>query len=111
MKKTIQKEVQFCDKCGKESAYQTACMKCGMEMCFDCKQKHGKKYDHAIYFQGSGDGFYCIACDAKLTVTGTDKRHNAYRAIKALKDELEAWHTDFKLRQEVAENNVKDFDH
>ena len=109
MKKTIKKETHFCDKCGKEESYITACMNCGTEMCYECWEKHGKKYNHAIYFQGSGDGSYCNPCDVKLTSAGTDKRNNAYRAIKSLKDELEAWHTDFKKRQEIAEKAVKAF--
>ena len=109
MKKTIQKETHVCDKCGKEESYITACMNCGTEMCYECWEKHGKKYNHAIYFQGSGDGSYCNLCDVKLTAAGTDKRHNAYRAIKSLKDELEAWHNDFKKRQEIAEKAVKAF--
>lgn len=109
MKKTIQKETHFCDKCGKEESYINACMNCGAEMCYECWDKHGRKYNHAIYFQGSGDGYYCQPCDAKLTKDGNDKRHNAYRAIKSLRDELEAWHTDFKKRQEKAENALKAF--
>ncbi len=109
MKKTIQKEVKLCDKCGKEDSYPGACVCCGVEMCYECQREHGKSYNHAVYFQGSGDGFYCLPCDAKLTAEGKDKRHNAYRAVKSLKDELEAWHADFKRRQEAAEKAVASF--
>lgn len=109
MKRTIQKEVHFCDQCGKEDSYPTACMGCGTEMCGQCQNKHGKAYTHAVYCSGSGDGFYCNPCDAKLTAAGDDKRHNAYRAIKSLRYELEAWSIDFKKRQEAAEKAVLAF--
>lgn len=107
MTKTIEKEVRFCDKCGKEESYPTVCMGCGTEMCYACQTKHGKRYSHAVYFSGTGDGFYCNSCDAKLTAAGNDKRHNAYLAIKLLKDELEAWTIAFRKRQEVAEAAAK----
>lgn len=103
MTKTIEKEVRFCDKCGNEDSYPTACMGCGTEMCNACQSKHGKRYSHAVYFSGTGDGFYCNPCDAKLAAAGNDKRYNAYLAIKSLKDELDAWQIAFKKRQEAAE--------
>ena len=106
MKKIVQKEVHVCDKCGKET-YPDPCLGCGTEVCYECQPKHGKNYRHSVYFQGSGDGFYCSPCDTKLTEGGTDARHNAYCAVKSLKDELEAWHTDFKRRQEKAEDALK----
>ena len=107
MRKTIKKEVLICDKCGKEDSHLGACMKCGTEMCYECTRKHGKSYNHAVHFQGCGDGFYCNPCDAKLTNAGTDKLHNAYRAIKSLRDELEVWSNDFKKRKEEAEKAVE----
>jgi len=109
MKKTIKKEVHCCDKCGKEASYPEACMKCGTEMCYECKQKHGKSYNHAVYFQGICDGFYCNWCDAKLTAYGTDKQHNAYLAIKRLRLEADAWSENFKMRQQEAEGNLRKF--
>lgn len=107
MKKKISKEVQFCDKCDKEDSYPTPCLLCGTEMCYECKQKHGTSYNHAVYFQGSGDGFYCHSCDEKLRSTGTNKLHSAYLKIKNLRQELELWSADFKGRQAVAENELK----
>lgn len=107
MKKTINKEVRFCDQCGKEDSYPDACLCCGAEMCYDCKEKHGVYYTHAIYCSGSGDGFYCKPCDQKLTADGNDKLHLAYRAIKSLKDELEGWSVAFRKRQEAADKAVK----
>ena len=94
MKKTIKKEVLSCDRCNKENYYLTPCMLCGEEMCSDCREKHGKNYNYGVYVCGSGDGFYCKPCDAKLTKSGDDKRHNAYRA-------------DFRKRQKAAEDQVK----
>lgn len=107
MKRTISKEVVCCDKCYTEIGYSNPCMSCGAELCYECKKKHGVEYNHAVYFSGSGDGFYCNPCDVKLTKSGKDKRHNAYLAVKSLRDELEAWSVNFKSRQLVAEDVVK----
>lgn len=106
MKKTVSKEVQFCDGCETES-YCDACLGCGIEMCYSCREKHGRTYNHAIFFQGSGDGFYCNICDAKLSFSGADHRHTAYLAIKSLRDELEAFNTDFERRRKVAEKALE----
>lgn len=107
MKKTITKETHICDQCGKEESYINACVCCGKELCCECWQKHGMKYNHSVYYQGSGDGYYCNQCDKKLISNGKDKRHAAYRSVMALRKELEIWCADFKKRQEEADNAVK----
>lgn len=107
MKKMIQTEVIVCDKCGAQESYMNECMTCGTEFCYECWKKHGKEYSHGVYLRGSGDGYYCNPCDAKLTKSGADKRHSAYRVIESLRSELEAWTTDFKGRQEKAEKALK----
>ncbi len=107
MKKTIKKEVCLCDKCEKEDVCLYVCMACKTEMCHECKKKHAKSYGDGVYFTGSHEGVYCNPCDAKLTTTGTDKRHNAYRAIKSLNDEQEAWRTDFEKRRQAAEDALE----
>lgn len=109
MKKKITKEVSVCDKCGAECDYATECVNCGMELCYKCSDKHGVDYAHAVYYTGSGDGFYCNPCDVNLTKSRKDERHNAYTVIKSLKLELDAWGSDFKKRQEAAEQKVKSF--
>ena len=65
MKKTIKKEVTFCDNCEKET-YVEPCLRCGVEHCWKCKEIESVEYGHAVYFQGSGDGYYCKACDEFL---------------------------------------------
>ncbi len=107
MKKIIKKEITFCDKCDKEYPYLNKCLNCNVEMCYDCVQKHGESYDHAVYFRGSGDGFYCKPCNQELKSIGKDKRYNAYLTIRLLQDELETWGNDFKKRQDNAERILK----
>jgi hypothetical protein len=107
MKKTINKQVTFCDKCKKKAPYAYACMNCGIEMCYECQKEHGVSYTHAVSFSGSGDGFYCKSCDSGLTAKGTNKLHNAYLYVKRLKEENEAWWAGFKKRSEAAELEVK----
>jgi len=106
MKKTEMKEITCCDVCGKES-YLNACMKCGIEHCYDCEKIAGKKYPHGVHFSGSGDGYYCVSCDAELTKGGTDIRHAAYRAITSLRNEGEAWGVDFNRRSKEAESRLE----
>ena len=106
MKKIIQKEVQFCDQCGKET-YCGACLCCGIEHCYECREIHGVEYPHAIYFSGSGNGYYCKSCNAKLAKQNSDVLYNAYLAIAVLRREAERWSLDFKARSDKAESNLK----
>ena len=106
MKKNINKEVTVCDKCGKEN-YVEACLNCAVEMCYECRIKHGVSYSYGVFFQGSGDGFYCNACDDKLNKSKSDKRHNAYTSIRNLRVEHESWSEDFRQRSSDAEKRLE----
>lgn len=107
MKKTKQIEVDICDVCGKETELAYTCRRCDQIQCYECKKNHGVEYTHSVHFSGSGDGFYCKACDVKLTDYNTDPLHNAYRAVAALKLESKTYYEDFKNRQDEAEAEVK----
>jgi hypothetical protein len=107
MKKSIQREIHFCDKCGREISYAPTCLHCGLELCYDCETYHGKRYAGSTVTLGSGDGFYCNECDSKLTSTGKNKLHNAYRAIQRLKDEMKAFETDWERRSAEANHTLK----
>ena len=108
MKKTIEKETHFCDSCGKEEGqYIYTCDECGKELCFDCRKTQAKEYPHSVSCSGSGDGLYCVECDAKLLKAGTNKRHQAFRGIERLRLESRAFYEDFKNRCEVAEKLVQ----
>lgn len=106
MKKTITVEQSFCDVCGQESSGYTTCDSCGKDFCYECKKTEAIEYAHAVFFSGSGDGLYCIDCDAKLRQNG-DKKHAAYRAIQSLRHENKAWSEDFKKRAENAMDRLK----
>lgn len=106
MKKTIVKEVQICDFCQKE-AYIGTCLRCGVEHCWECRTKLGVEYHHSTHASGSGDGYYCIACDMILKQVGTDPLHQAYLAIADLRAETERFYADWRKRDEKAENNLK----
>ena len=83
MKKTILKEVTFCDCCGEET-YVTQCLRCGTEHCYECRKKVGKDYTHSVHCSGSGDGYYCNICDHLLRKTKEDEIHSAYVEIDNL---------------------------
>ncbi len=107
MKITRSMEVEICDLCQEQdaSAY-SKCMGCGKAICYDCKKTRAKEYNHAVYFQGSGDGLYCLECDKRLIGTG-DPLHAAYRVIGYLRDEANGWREDFKRRADIAEATLK----
>lgn len=102
MKTTKTIEVECCDICKSESL-TAVCDSCGKVLCWDHRDTHGVEYPHAVNFSGSGDGFYCKECDAKLLKSGKDKKYNAYRAITALRDEYNAWRIAFNERKDAAE--------
>lgn len=104
MKKTVNKEVHFCDKCNAEQVYGfDECLCCGVEHCYECKKTEGRKYSHGVHVSGSGDGYYCNACDAKLLSSGEDKLHSAYRRVASLRAEAIAWSDGFDRRRNAAE--------
>lgn len=108
MKKTIKKEVLFCDVCKKEMDYCTnRCLICGKEVCYDCAKEHVTTFHHAVHFSGSSDGRYCIECLSKPIPTEHIPLLNAYRNIVALRNESEAWSKDFEARGESAEATIK----
>lgn len=107
MKKIVEREITVCDCCGEEAPFAAYhCGSCGTEHCYKCADREGVRYPHAVHVSGSGDGYYCRDCDKKLL--GKDELHNAYRAIKALRDESEGYWSEFKKRQAKAEKAVED---
>lgn len=106
MKKTVTKEVTCCDCCEKEEHMET-CINCKVEHCYACSKTEGKKYNHAVNFGGSSDGYYCRECDVELMSVRNNARHMAYRKIDSLRNEAKAWSDDFKLRADAAENELK----
>lgn len=103
----LMQSVHVCDQCQSSQGWVCACLGCGVEHCYDCMLVEGHKYSHGVYVGGSGDGYYCNACDAKLTKSGSDPRHTAYRRVASLRAEAEAWSVEFRKRQEAAEAAVK----
>lgn len=105
MKRTIEKEVTICDNCKAES-YVSRCLSCGTEHCWRCRESCGREYHQALYISGSGDGYYCKACDAKLTQSG-DKLHAAFQKIETLQRESTAWNENFEQRRQNAEQELE----
>ena len=109
MKKEVTKIVHCCDACGAAQDYGIdLCLGCGAEHCSACKKTHGVEYKHGVNFSGSDDGYYCHQCDARLTKSGEDKLHCAYRQIARLRVEGEAFSADFRKRVQTAEADVQE---
>lgn len=106
MKKIIEKEVQICDHCRKET-YCDTCLNCGVEHCWECRKTDGVEYTHAIYVSGSGDGYYCNSCNSELLQNHSNDVFNAYLVIADLKQEAKRWNRDFKTRSDKAETLLK----
>ncbi len=109
MKKQQMRDVFVCDHCGTtRDWHMDVCLACGVMHCTDCQKTQGHEYPHALHVCGSGDGYYCNACDTKLLRDGSDKRHAAYVRIATLRTEAQAWNKDFRARQEAAEKALAD---
>lgn len=108
MKKIEPIEVTYCDHCKKRVDYATKCMRCGVEHCWTCKGRAGKSYNHGVHVSGSGDGYYCLKCDAALAADGGDAVYNSYRDIANLRRQLDDWSRDFRLRQVAAETRLRE---
>ena len=106
MKKVIEKEVEFCDACGKEGDVK-ACLNCGVEHCWYCNVKLGVRYSHGVRTSGSGEGYYCQRCDILLHETKSDPIYCAYAAIQQLRREYEDYYADWKRRAEKAEAHLR----
>ena len=108
MKKKIQKEVVFCDSCGKEDPWGliTRCDACGKEYCMECRKENVVSYQHGVSCSGSGDGEFCRSCDNDPPLKFRPLLE-AYRTIKTLREESNAYYDDFKKRQDNAEALVK----
>lgn len=83
-----------------------SCTECGQHFCDDCGKTHIRTYHHSVWCQGSGDGYYCNACDEWPRNQGNAK-HSAYCKIAALYFEYKSWINDFKRRAEVAEEELE----
>ena len=108
MKKSVTVEKLYCDVCGAESNEWNSCMICGKVFCYDCRKTQMKEYKHGVYYSGSGDGLYCNDCDRDLILSGDDEKHNAFRKIDDLRNELKEWDADFTIRIKEAEAHLKD---
>ena len=94
MKKIIEEEAIFCDRCEGRADFPSTCRHCGSQHCYSCREKHGVEYNHAVHFSGSDDGYYCNECDAELQASKSDALHCAYLAIMALRQESKAFSED-----------------
>jgi len=100
MRRKVEREITVCDVCG-EVCYDS-CLGCGADHCYDHKTELGITYQYAVHLSGSGNGYYCLGCDARLRASGDDPLHSAYLKVKMLVDEVEAFHTDIHKRAEKA---------
>lgn len=107
MKKAVQVEVAVCDFCGTEQSWGCdACLRCGKHICYECKKTKAVEYTHGVHFSGSGDGAYCVTCNAAMEAN-PDQLFTAYQRIAALKAEARRFQHDFEARREAAEVALK----
>jgi hypothetical protein len=105
-KRMVEVEQIFCDKCGADASPDDPCLGCGLNHCRQCQKTEGVEYTHAVWASGSGDGYYCRPCDIRAFETH-NPLHEAFAAIRALRDESERYGKEFKKRSEAAEATLK----
>ncbi len=106
MKRQVMVPETICDVCKEQSAHEQ-CLGCGADTCYLCQKTSGVGYNHAVSFCGSGDGYYCHACDARLRESGKDKLHSAYMEIAAIREERQAFFKKSHEAADVAEEALK----
>lgn len=104
-KQTI-KEVTICDACGSDQCFRDNCLGCGVEHCYECHKKLGVEYQHGVYLQGSGDGYYCNRCEANKDIIATPL-HKAYATIRNIREQHDRFYIDFDNRRKAAEAELK----
>lgn len=105
MRKIIEKEVEFCDACGKE-AYCQKCLGCSKEYCYDCREKLMVEYRHSLHFGGSYDGHFCQECDTNPP-EHIKRLHHAYQTMRSLKNEWEGSYANIERRAKSTEARIK----
>ena len=110
-KRSVTRQVNVCDSCGKEYDFGYCCINCNQDICFDCAKKSGQNYNSGVHHSGGEDGFYCNTC---LSMP-RDKWHplarrllDAHRAVAALRMMESAHYQSVKQKQDEAEQEVKD---
>ena len=106
MKRTLTGEVDFCGKCQRRADFIEKGDRCGIERCRDCRQSSMVRYDQRVHGGGTGDVQYCTSCDMELCETKSDPIHQAFFAVRELRQEEERWYASFKKRAEAAEARV-----
>ena len=106
MKKEITITEAICDICNTNRSHNS-CTECGLDVCYDCEYiGHLTKYAHAIHCTGSGDRYYCNACEKILKKSG-DRLFFAYQEIQNLRAEEKKFYQSFKVKTKAAERKVQ----
>ena len=89
MKRIVRRIVEetVCDVCQTNLAWDSyRCLRCGQDHCYDCAKTAAVQYSFALYFSGSADGCYCLACDNELRALSVkDPLHTAYARMASLR--------------------------
>lgn len=107
MKKVIEKEVSFCDHCGKEiKLYATGCMGCGLEYCHECRITNIVGYNHGVYAQGTRDGRFCNKCNANPPVR-VKRLMGLYKKIAKMRTVMDEWNHHFDVERKQIERELE----
>lgn len=98
--------VTKCDFCANGNNVWEKCKGCSKDVCYECQKIKGIKFSYEIHFSGTHDGFYCSECLANPRVLSSDT-YKAYKTIRDLRVEHDAWWKDFDIRGNKANENLK----
>lgn len=111
MIKTVEVEQRCCDWCGGDAYEWTRCFGCGKDLCSEgvsssSAKPHGVRYAHGVQFSGSGDGYYCLPCDMRLSEDKSDSLHQAYVAIRDIRDRNQRLYAELEAERKTVESLV-----
>lgn len=105
MKKIIEKEVHFCDTCGKEAGLIIECVTCEHEFCFDCGDQLMVRF--YVSMDRGNTSYVCRKClEQPEKLTGIEREKYVHLMhVKAVRDEYEAVYKGRKKREEIINKN------
>jgi hypothetical protein len=113
MKQQVIVERSICDFCGSGDTW-LRCLSCSRDVCWHCysestplPERKAIRYSGGVCVGGSNDGVYCIPCDLELSKSKCSPLHQAFVAIRALRDERQAWSNSFEKRCKLAEAQLQ----
>lgn len=104
MKKQITREETICDFCHDATCFRQ-CRSCGKDVCYECEEKCGKRFQYEVFAGGSYDGFYCYDCLTNKNLID-NKIYCTYARIEDLRQDYKRWYETWNKQVKIAEAHL-----